>query len=54
MRSCLENKGYEILRLPVCTDAEKRRGTIVSSPDILPPKDRIRCADPISRSLVVA
>jgi len=54
VRGCLQNKGYEILRLPVCTDAEKRRGTIVSAPEIMPPKERIRCADPVNRSLVVA
>lgn len=54
VRECLANKGYEILRLPICTDAEKRRGTIVTAPDIMPPRDRIRCADPSTRSLVVA
>lgn len=54
VRECLANKGYEILRLPVCTDTEKRRGTIVSAPDIMPPKQSIRCADPVNRTLVVA
>ena len=54
VRSCLANKGYEILRLPICTDAERRRGTAVSAPEFMPPRDSIRCADPATRSLIVA
>lgn len=54
VRNCLQNKGYEILRLPVCTDAEKRRGELLNAPEFMPAKEKIRCADPASGTLVVA
>ena len=50
VRSCLENKGYTITTLPICTTSEKARGRTVTQPEFLPPLESIRCADPATRS----
>ena len=53
VRRCLTNKGYTVTELPVCTDAARARGRLVVQPDVLPPLNQIRCADPTARGLIV-
>lgn len=50
---CLTNKGYVVTELPVCTEADQRRGEFVQGSDVLPPLERIRCLDPARRGMIV-
>lgn len=53
VRRCLANKGYTQTELPVCQNADYRAGQFVQGADILPPLQRIRCADPVQRGIIV-
>lgn len=50
---CLANKGYTQVDMPVCTRADYNRGSFVVRPDVLPPLERIRCADPTRGGFIV-
>jgi hypothetical protein len=53
VESCLVSKGYTVKDLPVCTDDDYSKGSILAAPEVYPPLDAIMCLNPIARHMVV-
>ena len=53
VESCLVSKGYTVTDLPVCTEDDYSKGSILAAPDVYPPLDTIMCLNPIARHMVV-
>lgn len=53
VESCLVSKGYTVTDLPVCTENDYSKGSILAAPEVYPPLDTIMCLNPIARHMVV-
>ena len=53
VKSCLLSKGYTVTDLPVCTDNDYSKGSILAKPEVYPPLDTIMCLNPTARHMVV-
>ena len=53
VKSCLISKSYTVTDLPVCTDNDYAKGSILPKPDVYPPLNTIMCLNPTARHMVV-
>lgn len=53
VESCLVSKGYTVTDLPVCTDNDYSKGSILAKPEVYPPLETIMCLNPTARHMVV-